>query len=64
MANYCPFKDGGVQCVPHSCALGDKLTDKCLIAEALEKIINPIKSSIDPNPNFIPPATRIRSDIH
>ena len=49
MANYCPFQPSNITCVPHRCAIGDKLTDKCLIAEALEKFINPIKSATDPN---------------
>ena len=65
MFDRCPIKYDrtGFYCMGTDCVLCDN-DGECLIAKALKKYLNPISSIIEPNPNFTPPTTRIRSDIH
>ncbi len=52
------------QCEEEYCAWWNDKAKECLMVSCMKKYLNPIGSIIEPNPNFTPPAMRVRSDIH
>ena len=51
-------------CQEGCCAWWNDKARECMIVSCMKKYLNPIGAIIEPNPNFTPPAIRVRSDIH